>query len=101
MSGRIIVIARNDNMPRLSGPAPTFDATAEQWVNPPSGMTPDAGAAADLRRHSEHTLSFPPLKTRRLVAGPSATRHSALDAFTVVLGIIVFGAIAYALLVLA
>jgi hypothetical protein len=104
MTARILVIARNDNMPRLSGPAPSFDATAEQWITPPSGMKPDAGAAPELRQHSEHALSFRPLKSYRPVAVPphaTGRLQTLKECLTVAFGLTVFGLAALALLVLA
>lgn len=80
-----------------SGEAPLFDATAEQWIVPPSGMTPDAGAAAELRHtQAAHTRSSAiPLKA------DERPLHPIVECLTVALGLTVFGLIAAALLVLA
>jgi hypothetical protein len=102
MTARIIVIGKNSTMPRLTGP--NYDATAERWVTPPSGMTPDAGAAADLQHSGEdNTLFSATTRPQVPVARPlEATGHwqAAADIFTTALGLLVFGLIAAAFLVM-
>ena len=83
-----------------SGQAPLFDATAERWIVPPSTVTVDAGAAADLQ-HSDETW-FPTLPSP--AAGPSVAGRFWAEVgefLTVALGLTVFGVIAGVFLVLA
>lgn len=75
--------------------APLFDATAERWIVQPSGTTPDAVAPAD-QACPIHPHTSP-------AAVPSAAGtflHAAAEAFTVALGLTVFGLVAGVLLVL-
>ena len=115
---RLLVVARNRNFPALnhSAPvpprrhsprgnlacsleqAPQYDATAERWIVSPPGKKPEAGAAAELR----HTHT--PAHTRPVVVpNPQTTGRlqAAADVATTLLGMTLFGAIAYVLLVLA
>jgi hypothetical protein len=75
---RIILVGRNDQLPPFLPPraplqtrgnlarsvsylperAPLFDATADRWIAPPSGVKPDAGAAAELR-HTQAAQTRP------------------------------------------
>lgn len=126
---RLIVVARNDSFPALnhsaqcSSPrasgnargnlarshignaAPLFDATHDVWIIPPSGMTPVAGAAADLRhataQHSSRrgsSLECDPAASPSLAAGRLET---VVDVLTTALGLTVFGLIAGFFLVMA
>lgn len=91
--------ARGNLACSMSEQAPSFDATAERWIVPPSGMTPDAGAAAVLRHPDTHKQ-----RLKRPAAGPSAAGHlwaEAVEVFTVALGLTTFGLIAAFFLVLA
>lgn len=94
--------------------APSYDATAEQWISPPSRMTRDAGAAADLRcalptEEPTHTPVLlkcfgPSASSPAADPQPHAAGHllrSAVEVFTVALGLTVFGLIAGFFLVLA
>lgn len=105
MINRIIVTGKNSAMPRLTGPL--YDATAERWISPPSGATPDAGGAADLRRVAgeENTLFSANPLPRRPVAFPprEATGHweAVIDCITTVAGLLLFSAVAALFLVLA
>lgn len=85
--------------PRFDARAPSFDATAEQWIVPPPGMTPGSGAAADLR-HSEAAHTRPAVHPL-----PTAGRPSIIDAVSealiVAAGLTVFGLVAGFFLVLA
>jgi hypothetical protein len=118
---RLIVVARNDQFPTLNhslpprdpspatrgnlAPSPprfgdgafVFDAIAGRWIVPPSTMSVDAGAAADLRHtQAAHTRS----PVTPLLAG-ERTPHPVVEALTVALGLTVFGLIAGVLMVLA
>ena len=76
--------------------APLFDATADKWIVPPSGMTPDAGASADPGHTSVSTLPSP--------AGdppPAGRLEVVMDVVTTALGLTVFGLIAGFFLVMA
>lgn len=104
---RVFDLARG-NLARsaLSGRAPSFDATAERWIVPPSGMKPDDGAAADLQQPTSkpHTLLPSPAPTPPVLpggAGQLDAALTALEAVTVALGLTVFGTLAYVMLVLA
>lgn len=120
MTARIIWIGKNRDIPTFSdravssslaarnlasplGEAPSFDATAERWVTLPSGMKPDASAAVDLQHpERKRTLSFRPLKSYRPAADPPrAAGHLLSDIVTAALGLLVFGLVAAAFLVLA
>lgn len=121
---RLIVTGKNNQMPALSRStacvahaarpvvlpqrgraAPSFayefDATDEQWISLPSGMTPDAVAPADQGSttfvHSSLKLVSP------VVSNPAGEtfRETALEVFTVAMGLTVFGAVAAFFLILA
>lgn len=114
---RLLVVARNRDFPALnhSAPvtprrhslrgnlacsleqAPQYDATAERWIVSPSGKKPEVGAAAELR-HTHDAAHTRPVVVPNLQA---TGRLSAIDVFTTLLGMMLFGAIAYVLLVLA
>ncbi len=83
---------------------PAYDATAGQWLNPPSGMTPDAGASAEPGHSGEDTL----FSATPLSQGPAAVPFEAagfweavVDGVTTALGLVAFGLVAAALWVLA
>lgn len=83
--------------PHLSARAFSFDATADRWITPPPGMTPVAGAAADLRpTHAAHKRS----SAVPLEAGERPP-HPVVEMLTVALGLTVFGLIAGFFLVLS
>jgi hypothetical protein len=118
---RLIVVARNDQFPTLNhslpprdslpatrgnlAPSPprfgdgvfVFDATAGRWVVPPPGMTPGAGAAADLR----HTQAAHTRSSDTPLPAEERAPHPVVEALTVALGLTVFGLIAGVLMVLA
>lgn len=101
------------NLARPStGRAPLFDATAGRWLNTPSAMMADAGAAAELRNTCDEDRNHPArfakhnLTDKSPAAPPTHTaagrllRH-AVEALTVALGLMVFGVVAGFLMVLA
>ena len=80
----------------LAEGAPLFDATADKWIVPPSGMTPDAVAPAD-QGHSIHVSTLPS------PAGdppPAGRLEVVMDVVTTALGLTVFGLIAGVFLVM-
>jgi hypothetical protein len=79
--------------------APLFDATAERWIVPPSRMTRESGAAAELR-HSDET---PCLESPAGSLAPSPAGHleAISEVLKMVFGLTVFGLIAGFFLVLA
>jgi hypothetical protein len=115
---RLIVVARNDQFPSLnhslpprgpslqtrgnlaspSGGAPLFDATDDRWIVPPSTMSVDAGAAADLR-HTQAAHKRP--SSCPLPDDDGRPLHPVLEALTVALGLTLFGLIAGVFLLLA
>lgn len=94
---RVIITGRNDTVPKQA-----FTS---------SGMTPDAGAAADLRRsipkgRTRTVLrSVHPSALQRPSASPKAEGHSLADkvveVLTVIAGLAVFGMLALFALVMA
>jgi hypothetical protein len=107
---RILVTTRNDRFPALSH---SYDATTERWTHPPSGSTPDAGGAAELRhvandqeQLNSHNLfsDFSPLERPPVDPLPAAGGHlraALAECLTTAFGLLVFGLIAWVMLVLA
>ena len=93
------------NWARSAGRAPLYDATAEQWITPPSGMTPDAGASADPGHQMAHKrleFSAPPGGALGPTETPPGDFLKAVqDVVTVISGMIVLGGLAFFLMVLA
>ena len=82
----------------LGNAAPLFDATAERWIVPPSSVTEETGAAAELR-HTHYAAHESPAAVPELqVAGRLG---AVVEALTVAAGLSVFGAMAFLFLVLA
>lgn len=100
-SAGVMAAARPVVLPRAGRAAPHYDATAERWIVPPSGMTPDAVAPADqgstLFVHSSLKLVSP---VANKPAGETF-REAIVEVFTVALGLTVFGLIAGVVLILA
>jgi hypothetical protein len=85
--------------PHLSARAPSFDLIAGQWIVPPPGAMPEAGAAAELRHtQAAHTR---PAGSSALSSAGRPLLGAAVEALTVALGLTVFGLIAGVFLVLA
>lgn len=127
MTSRIILIGRNAAFPTLSGArfdrpalpdaarppssptgraAPSYDATAERWIVPPSGMTPDAGAAADLRSRcseklEDHSVSGFPYSKPHSPLPPPTAEGTLGDAVGTIAAFGALCVVAYALMVLA
>jgi hypothetical protein len=85
--------------PQFSRRAPLFDATNDRWIVPPSTVTVDAGAAAELR----HTHNAAHNERPAVVPDPQAAGRldAVLEVVTVAMGLVVFGMIAYVLMVVA
>ena len=92
--------------------ASIYDATNERWLSRPSGNTPAAGVPADLGRsttHSSATHSSAELSSPTALQKPSAIPPRAegtlleavMDAVTVASGIVVFGGLAFFMMVIA
>lgn len=122
---RILISSRNDQFPNLSqtrGPASpvsghgnsapavspamlsagavSYDATAERWISRPSDSKSVAGGAAELRQPRLHRHT----SDNRPVSSPEGAGHFlpvVMDAVTVLMAVIVFGALAWFCLVLA
>jgi len=103
---RVFDLARGNLARSLSDRAPSFDATHDVWIVPPSATQADAVAAAEQRQPTSRTHTslpspapIPPINP--VGAGRLDAALNALEVFTVALGLIVFWTIAYVLLVLA
>jgi hypothetical protein len=114
MTHRIIVTARNDRFPTflpgrepqlgrgLNPSAPSFDLTAEQWIVPPSGKQPDAGASAEQgQTQAAQTRPAGPLAPLNRRAGRPHLKAAIAECCTTAFGLLVFGLIAWTFLVLA
>jgi hypothetical protein len=88
---------REPQLGQRASVAPSFDATAEQWIVPPPGMKPGSGASAE-QGHTQAAHKRSPVTP--LPAGERAP-HPVLEALTVALGLTVFGLIAGVFWILA
>lgn len=90
----------------------TYDATAERWLSRPSGNTPAAGVPAELGRSTTHSSTTQVLRecsSPTALQKPSAIPPRAegtlleavMDAVTVASGIVVFGGLAFFMMVIA
>ncbi len=88
-----------ERAPMPASKARVYDFTAERWLDEPhTGMKPVSRVSGDLR----HTHNAAHTRPAAVPNTPAAGRPSAaLEVFTTVLGLTVFGTLAYVLLVLA
>lgn len=103
---RVFDLARGNLARSLSDRAPSFDATHDVWIVPPSGTQPDAVAAAEQRQPTSRTHTSLPSPAPSTPISPGGAGQldaaiTALEAVTVALGLTVFGTLAYVMLVLA
>lgn len=89
----------------LTPSAPSYDLTEGRWITPPPGKKPGAGAAAELRHAQVHTLcSGSSLELGRRASPTLLSGHlktAVAECLTTAFGLLVFGLIAWSMLVLA
>ena len=78
--------------------APLFDATAERWIVPPSTVTVETGAAAELRHIHNAAHKRPAVVPQTQAAG---RLHAVVDGVVVALGMTMLCLVAGVLLVIA